>query len=82
MDVFVAYFVSCVLVLGFVLIVHCIIWVILDKIDPHLCPKPLPGPTFPWHRCSCACRWCDYIEEWEREPQPVGDGPYRTSERT
>lgn len=41
------------------------------------CPHPLPGPSFPWHRCLPGCSWCDYIADWDQEEPQRGHGPYR-----
>lgn len=41
------------------------------------CSCPLPGPSFPWHRCLPGCSWCDYIADWDRVPEPDHQGPYR-----
>lgn len=42
------------------------------------CSRPLPGPGFPFERCSGSCDWCDHIDELEREEACRERlGPYR-----
>lgn len=45
------------------------------------CPRPLPGPGFPFQRCSGSCEWCDHIDEFERSERSRELGPYRERAR-
>lgn len=81
-ELFVAYLWSVVVMLPVVLLFLFLLARGIAGVDAMLCPQPSPNEDFPWHRCAGPCAWCDYIEDWQREPTPTPAGPYRTHQKS